>query len=69
MLTARGEDVDRIVGLELGADDYIPKPFNPRELLARVHAVLRRRPTPETPAFRKILRTLKRKRNREVREL
>ena len=62
MLTARGEDVDRIVGLELGADDYIPKPFNPRELLARVHAVLRRRPTPETPAF-------KRKRNREVREL
>ena len=44
MLTARGEDVDRIVGLELGADDYIPKPFNPRELLARVHAVLRRRP-------------------------
>lgn len=49
MLTARGEDVDRIVGLELGADDYIPKPFNPRELLARVHAVLRRRPTPETP--------------------
>ncbi len=42
MLTARGEDTDRIVGLELGADDYIPKPFNPRELLARVRAVLRR---------------------------
>ena len=42
MLTARGEDVDRILGLELGADDYIPKPFNPRELLARIHAVLRR---------------------------
>src|SRR5947208_1196171 len=42
MLTARGEDVDRIVGLELGADDYIPKPFNPRELLARIRAVLRR---------------------------
>ncbi len=42
MLTARGEDVDRIVGLELGADDYVPKPFNPRELLARVRAVLRR---------------------------
>ena len=40
MLTARGEDVDRILGLELGADDYIPKPFNPRELLARIHAVL-----------------------------
>ena len=42
MLTAKGEDTDRIVGLELGADDYIPKPFNPRELLARVRAVLRR---------------------------
>lgn len=42
MLTARTEDVDKIVGLELGADDYIPKPFNPRELLARVRAVLRR---------------------------
>lgn len=42
MLTAKGEDSDRIVGLELGADDYIPKPFNPRELLARIRAVLRR---------------------------
>ena len=42
MLTARGEDTDRIVGLELGADDYVPKPFNPRELLARVKSVLRR---------------------------
>jgi DNA-binding response OmpR family regulator len=42
MLTARGEDTDRIVGLELGADDYVPKPFNPRELLARVRAVMRR---------------------------
>jgi DNA-binding response OmpR family regulator len=42
MLTARGDEVDRIVGLELGADDYLPKPFNPRELLARVRAVLRR---------------------------
>ncbi|KUK58552.1 MAG: Two component transcriptional regulator, winged helix family [Synergistales bacterium 53_16] len=42
MLTARGDDVDRIVGLELGADDYLPKPFNPRELLARIRAVLRR---------------------------
>ncbi|MDA8024022.1 MAG: response regulator, partial [Gammaproteobacteria bacterium] len=42
MLTARGGDVDRIVGLEMGADDYLPKPFNPRELLARVKAVLRR---------------------------
>lgn len=42
MLTARGGDVDRIVGLEIGADDYLPKPFNPRELLARIRAVLRR---------------------------
>ncbi|GAB4249640.1 response regulator [Deferrisoma sp.] len=42
MLTARGDDVDRIVGLELGADDYLPKPFNPRELLARIRAVGRR---------------------------
>ena len=49
MLTARGEDVDRIVGLELGADDYIAKPFNPRELLARIHAVLRRRPAGDAP--------------------
>jgi len=42
MLTARGEDVDRIVGLELGADDYLAKPFNPRELVARIRAILRR---------------------------
>ena len=42
MLTARGDEVDRIVGLEMGADDYLPKPFNPRELLARINAVLRR---------------------------
>jgi len=42
MLTARGDDEDRITGLELGADDYLPKPFNPRELLARINAVLRR---------------------------
>ena len=54
MLTARGEDVDRIVGLELGADDYVAKPFNPRELLGRIKAVLRRSahtprdPSPET---------------------
>ncbi len=49
MLTAKGEDVDRIVGLEVGADDYLAKPFNPRELLARIHAVLRRRPATEVP--------------------
>lgn len=42
MLTARGDDNDRVVGLDIGADDYVPKPFNPRELLARMHAVLRR---------------------------
>ncbi len=50
MLTARGESVDRIVGLELGADDYLPKPFNPRELAARLHAVLRRTRGQEPPA-------------------
>jgi two-component system OmpR family response regulator len=44
MLTAKGEDVDRIIGLEIGADDYLVKPFNPRELLARIKAVLRRAP-------------------------
>jgi two-component system, OmpR family, phosphate regulon response regulator OmpR len=49
MLTAKSEDVDRIVGLEVGADDYLSKPFNPRELLARIHAVLRRRPASEAP--------------------
>jgi two-component system, OmpR family, phosphate regulon response regulator OmpR len=52
MLTAKGEDVDRIGGLEMGADDYLPKPFNPRELVARIHAVLRRhgeRPAPGAP--------------------
>jgi two-component system phosphate regulon response regulator OmpR len=46
MLTARGDDTDKIVGLELGADDYLAKPFNPRELLARIKAVLRRRTIP-----------------------
>lgn len=61
MLTARGDDADRIVGLEIGADDYVPKPFNPRELLARVRAVLRRaRPGTATedapkPAAREIV--------------
>jgi len=48
MVTAKGEDVDRVVGLEIGADDYMPKPFNPRELLARIRAVLRRQ-TNELP--------------------
>ena len=48
MLTAKGDEVDRIVGLEMGADDYLPKPFNPRELLARIQAVLRRK-TPAPP--------------------
>jgi two-component system response regulator CpxR len=47
MLTARGDDVDRIVGLDLGADDYLPKPFNPRELLARIKAILRRTSEPD----------------------
>ena len=50
MLTAKGEDTDRIVGLELGADDYLPKPFNPRELLARMKAVLRRTVTENSDA-------------------
>src|ERR1700691_2003173 len=50
LLTARGEDVDRIVGLEIGADDYLPKPFNPRELLARIRAILRRSGKAEIPA-------------------
>jgi DNA-binding response OmpR family regulator len=55
MLTARGDDLDRIVGLELGADDYLGKPFNPRELLARLRAILRRRAGPapgRTPVLR-----------------
>lgn len=53
MLTAKGDDADRIVGLELGADDYLPKPFNPRELLARLRAILRRRePARAAPSLR-----------------
>lgn len=48
MLTAKGDEVDRIIGLEMGADDYLPKPFNPRELLARIKAIMRRR-TSEAP--------------------
>ena len=46
MLTARGEDIDRVLGLELGADDYLPKPFNDRELIARIKAILRRSASP-----------------------
>ena len=49
IVSAQGEDVDRIVGLEIGADDYIAKPFNPRELLARIRAVLRRAQTDRRP--------------------
>jgi DNA-binding response OmpR family regulator len=48
MLTARGDPLDRVIGLELGADDYLPKPFEPRELLARLRAILRRRAAPES---------------------
>lgn len=65
MLTAKGDEVERIVGLEMGADDYLPKPFNPRELVARIHAVLRRRqasspagapaPVEETVRFGKVM--------------
>jgi DNA-binding response OmpR family regulator len=55
MLTAKGDDVDKIVGLELGADDYLAKPFNPRELLARVRAILRRSQPPSEP--RKLFKT------------
>jgi two-component system OmpR family response regulator len=51
MLTAKGEETDRIIGLEVGADDYLPKPFNPRELLARINAVLRRVRSPDQPSF------------------
>ncbi len=56
LLTARGDDIDRIVGLEIGADDYLPKPFNPRELLARMHAILRRNGTAEPAPENSILR-------------
>jgi len=56
LLTARGDDVDRIVGLEIGADDYLPKPFNPRELLARMRAILRRSGAAEPTSPSTILR-------------
>lgn len=55
MLTARGDPMDRVVGLELGADDYLPKPFEPRELLARIRAVLRRPPSPVEHRTRQVL--------------
>jgi DNA-binding response OmpR family regulator len=55
MISARGEEIDRIIGLEVGADDYLPKPFNPRELLARIRAVLRRNwPEPDADASTRI---------------
>ena len=56
MLTAKGDPMDRIIGLELGADDYLPKPFEPRELLARIRAILRRRTDGGTPAATPALR-------------
>lgn len=56
MLTAKGDETDRIVGLELGADDYIPKPFSPREVVARVKAIFRRSLPRETPAVQAIYR-------------
>ena len=56
MLTARGDETDRIVGLEMGADDYLPKPFNARELLARIRAILRRSDDEETTAVSAVLR-------------
>lgn len=59
MLTARGEDVDRIVGLEIGADDYLAKPFNPRELVARIRAILRRmEPAPDDARCRRAVGSL-----------
>src|SRR4030088_1180666 len=54
MLTAKGDPMDRVVGLELGADDYLPKPFEPRELLARIRAVLRRRGEGAPPAAKRM---------------
>lgn len=55
MLTAKGDDIDRILGLEIGADDYLPKPFNPRELVARLRAILRRQPQAEDPDDRGLI--------------
>ena len=56
MLTAKGDEVDRIVGLEMGADDYLPKPFNPRELLARINAILRRQNSPKEESINKLIK-------------
>jgi two-component system phosphate regulon response regulator OmpR len=56
MLTAKGDEVDRIVGLEMGADDYLPKPFNPRELLARITAILRRQDSTKVLSKNKVVR-------------
>src|ERR1700730_19138308 len=67
MLTARGDDTDRVVGLDLGADDYVPKPFNPRELLARLKATLRRRTA--GPDHRPVLRFGRLEIDREARKV
>ena len=56
MLTAKGDEVDRIVGLEMGADDYLPKPFNPRELLARINAILSRQNSPKEESTNKLIK-------------
>jgi two-component system phosphate regulon response regulator OmpR len=69
MLTAKGDDTDRIVGLELGADDYLPKPFNPRELLARIRAILRRRDRSAPEADTVIIRAGDLELNRSTRTL